>query len=194
MNGLPMLLDNVKIEYKTWLYKLFVNPEWLDATHIEVGMFYLGMKQFQYKLQFPYSTCSPYFLQALQREHEKIQTSQSSLQKAAEMSVIESHIVGSTSTYALSWAESDFVYMPLNTGHHWVLLVLEVRQRKIKVYNSMSRRGEAIREVRQHLPSLQCLLPKIMDVHKVYEDIGEEPMRERKIEVEGVQECPQQND
>ncbi|CAH9113333.1 unnamed protein product [Cuscuta epithymum] len=33
-----------------------------------------------------------------------------------------------------------------------------------------------------------------MDIHKVYGDIGEETMGDRKLEVEGVPECPQQND
>ncbi|VFQ91582.1 unnamed protein product [Cuscuta campestris] len=35
---------------KTWPYDLFMDQEWLETLHIEVGMFYLEVKRFHYKL------------------------------------------------------------------------------------------------------------------------------------------------
>ncbi|CAH9085630.1 unnamed protein product [Cuscuta epithymum] len=195
MHGVPFLLDMHKIESKTWLYKLFVNPEWLDDTHMDVGMFYLNMKQVHYKLKGPkYTTCGPFFMQVLRRENEAVKKGEESFKTAADNSIIADDILGIAYPFDRSWAQSDFVYIPLNTGNHWVLLVLEVKERKIRIYNSNSRRADSLREIRPYVHSIEWFLPKIMDMHGVYQDIGHEPMNEKKIELEAVEDCPQQDD
>ncbi|CAH9101581.1 unnamed protein product, partial [Cuscuta europaea] len=144
MHGVPFILDVAKIESKTWLYKLFVNPEWLDDTHIFVGMHYLNVKQVQYKVNYPYSTSGPFFMQMLKRLNDKIEKGQATIQDATNIAVIEDDIMGSASPFSRGWADCDFVYLPLNNNNHWVLLVLDVKKKKIRVYNSKSRRADSV--------------------------------------------------
>ncbi|CAH9072037.1 unnamed protein product [Cuscuta europaea] len=34
MHGIPMLLDTIKIESKTWLYNLYFKDQWMQDTHM----------------------------------------------------------------------------------------------------------------------------------------------------------------
>ncbi|CAH9057312.1 unnamed protein product [Cuscuta europaea] len=162
--------------------------------HIFVGMHYLNVKQVQYKVNYPYSTSGPFFMQMLKRLNDKIEKGQATIQDAANIAVIEDDIMGSASPFSRGWADCDFVYLPLNNNNHWVLLVLDVKKKKIRVYNSKSRRADSVRDIRPYVSSLQRLLPKIMDVHGVYEEIGLERMENKVLELEAVEDCPQQED
>ncbi|CAH9076644.1 unnamed protein product, partial [Cuscuta europaea] len=157
-------------------------------------MHYLNVKQVQYKVNYPYSTSGPFFMQMLKRLNDNIEKGQATIQDAANIAVIEDDIMGSASPFSRGWADCDFVYLPLNNNNHWVLLVLDVKNKKIRVYNSKRRRADSVRDIRPYVSSLQRLLPKIMDVHGVYEEIGLERMENKVLELEAVEDCPQQED
>ncbi|VFQ82680.1 unnamed protein product [Cuscuta campestris] len=72
MTKKPIVLDKFIISSKTWLYDLFMDQEWLDTLHMEVGMFYLEVKRFNYKLTQTYSTVTPFFLECLKRHQDDI--------------------------------------------------------------------------------------------------------------------------
>ncbi|CAH9057545.1 unnamed protein product [Cuscuta europaea] len=130
----------------------------------------------------------------LRRQNEKIEKGETTITEAANIAVIEDEIQGSASPFSRSWAESEFVYLPLNNSNHWVLLVLEVKKRKIRVYNSKTRRADSLRDIRPFVESIQWLLPKVMDVHGVYDEIGYERMGNEVLELEPAEDCPQQED
>ncbi|CAH9088673.1 unnamed protein product [Cuscuta epithymum] len=192
MHGIPMLLDIMKIESKTWLYNLYSNEQWLNDQHMEVGMYYLSVKRLQYKLKQQYATNRAFFIQILRREHEKILKGQGTVHEAADDDEIMHSVQGSTSKFALHWCDCQFVYFPLNTGQHWVLLVLDIKNRKVRVYNSSSRRGDSLKDIRPFIPCIKVLLPKIMDYYNVHANSGEEPMGGKELQIEAVESCPQQ--
>ncbi|VFQ79430.1 unnamed protein product [Cuscuta campestris] len=72
MTKKPIVLDKFIISSKTWLYDLFMDQEWLDTLHMEVGMFYLEVKRFNYKLTQTYSTVTPFFLECLKQHQDDI--------------------------------------------------------------------------------------------------------------------------
>ncbi|CAH9129119.1 unnamed protein product [Cuscuta epithymum] len=84
--------------------------------------------------------------------------------------------------------------MPVNNGNHWVLVVLDLQSRMMRVYNSKCRRGESLRDIGKFLQGLTSLLPKILDKYGVYDGIGGGDMGEKQFQIEGVENCPQQND
>ncbi|CAH9108155.1 unnamed protein product, partial [Cuscuta europaea] len=183
MHGILMVLDTIKIESKTWLYNLYFKGHWLQDTHMEVGMHYLAVKRVHYKLKQQYSTTGPFFITMLRTLHEDIGKNKETVQSAAENDIIFHDILGTTSKCSLRWTDVEFVYIPLNVGQHWVLLVLDINKRKVRVYNSSSKRGDSLKEIRQFIPCIKFLLPKLMDCFKVYEIKGEEPMGERPLEI-----------
>ncbi|CAH9104333.1 unnamed protein product [Cuscuta epithymum] len=189
----PLVLDMMKIESKTWLHDLWLNHQWLKDTHVEVGMYYLEMKRVHFKLKQKYSTTGPFFIQIIKREHDMILDGKTTLKEAADKEILSQYILGTATNFSLHWADCDFVYMPLNTGSHWVLLVFVVKERKIKVYNSNKRRSDSLRDILQYKNCITKMLPKILDFHNVYEAIDEEPMGKREILIEGVADCPQQD-
>ncbi|CAH9072292.1 unnamed protein product [Cuscuta epithymum] len=193
MTEKPFLLDTMKVESKTWLYDLFMNHQWITDKHVEVVMYYFNMKRVHYQMPQKFTTTGPFFLQIVKRELDTISKGHYTYHKSAEEENIVREIIGSNN-FSLHWSKADFVYLPLNTGHHWVLLVLDIKQRKVRVYNSNARKGDSLRDIRSYIPSITVLLPKLMDYHQVYALMGEEPMGERFLEVEPVEECPQQDD
>ncbi|VFQ82838.1 unnamed protein product, partial [Cuscuta campestris] len=117
------------ISSKTWLYDLFMDQEWLDTLHMEVGMFYLEVKGFNYKLTQTYSTVTPFFLECLKRHQDDIDKKIKTKEDVGSVSNLTAEVFGFARKCAFPWARSDFVYMPLNIGGHWVLLVLAVESK-----------------------------------------------------------------
>ncbi|CAH9096995.1 unnamed protein product, partial [Cuscuta epithymum] len=84
--------------------------------------------------------------------------------------------------------------MPLNIGSHWILLVLDVGEKRIRIYDSLNSSGGPCRKSKEYLPCMESHLARLMDAMGVYEERGEEPIGDRKLEVKFVTECPQQTD
>ncbi|PHU28854.1 hypothetical protein BC332_00947 [Capsicum chinense] len=84
------------------------------------------------------------------------------------------HHVGSIPT-GLPWHLIDEVYIPINCGDefHWVLAVIVLKKRHIRVYNSMSRRRRS--GTSSEIQKMAKILPTYLDMsgfldHKVHTD------------------------
>ncbi|VFQ90219.1 unnamed protein product [Cuscuta campestris] len=84
--------------------------------------------------------------------------------------------------------------MPLNTGSHSTLLVLDIKQKVIRTYDSSLQRCDSKRKLQQFMPSLQMFLPRLMDKLGVYEGREEGLIGDGVLAIEGGPCCPQQND
>ncbi|CAH9088411.1 unnamed protein product, partial [Cuscuta epithymum] len=84
--------------------------------------------------------------------------------------------------------------MPLNIAMHWILLVLDINGKRIKVYDSLKRRGDSLSSIRVFIPCLENFLPKVMERLGVYDKRPEAHIGKGKIRIEMVRNCPQQED
>ncbi|VFQ81182.1 unnamed protein product [Cuscuta campestris] len=179
---------------KSWYYKLFFSWAWLDDEHMQVVFYYLRMKGIEFGFQQKYTTTDPSFLTLLNSLYQRYLKQELTIKDAARNSNMMGTIVGGKLEFGRPWVETDFVYMPLGTEAHWTLLVLSIREKMIRVYDSNVRRGQSLKHIHTHLPCLQTFLPKIMDRLGVYGDKKEEDLGNIALRVEGVPNCPQQVD
>ncbi|VFQ66998.1 unnamed protein product [Cuscuta campestris] len=179
---------------KSWYYKLFFSWAWLDDEHMQVVFYYLRMKGIEFGFQQKYTTTDPSFLTLLNSLYQRYLKQELTIKDAARNGNMMGTIVGGKLEFGRPWAETEFVYMPLGTDGHWTLLVLSIREKMIRVYDSKVRRGQSLRNIHTHLPCLQTFLPKIMDRLGVYGDKNEAELGDTALRVEGVPNCPQQVD
>ncbi|VFQ81952.1 unnamed protein product [Cuscuta campestris] len=194
MTNNPIVLDGFNVENKTWIYELFTNTEWLRSTHVEIAMYFLEVKGRQYNHLQMYTTTSPYFLQGLHNHQELINVGRAKKEDVINNLNLTSEVKGLAREYARPWSECDFVYMPLNTGDHWLLLVLEVEGRTIRVYDSKGKKGKICRALNTYVQCITELLPVLLDMLNVYDEHSDGPMGKRKFCIKAVDGCPQQND
>ncbi|VFQ78996.1 unnamed protein product [Cuscuta campestris] len=116
------------------------------------------------------------------------------IEQATRNKSVRSTIMGGRMEYGRPWQSVDFVYMPLNTGNHWTLLVLDIKKKLIRTYDSSRRRNDSNRKLQPFLPCLQMFLPKIMDKLGVYDGREEGPLGDEVLAVEAGSCCPQQAD
>ncbi|VFQ99258.1 unnamed protein product [Cuscuta campestris] len=190
----PLILDVHTVNNKTWLYDLFMDQEWLGTLHIEVGMFYLEVKRFHYKLSQKYGTTTPFFMDALKKHHDKVGAKGKTARDVGSIKNLTSEILGKVRRCAIKWADADFVYIPLNTGKHWILLVLEIEGKTIWVYNSMRGKSTGLKDMAAYIACIKHLLPKLLDACGVYKQHPSGPMGNQEIRINEALNCPQQTD
>ncbi|CAH9099549.1 unnamed protein product [Cuscuta epithymum] len=184
-------LDHFIIPTKTWIYDLFTNERWLSDMHIAVAFYYLGVKRKQYQIKQKYATTDPLFVGVMKLKCEMVTNDKTTMTEAASNGNIMNTMLGSN---GLPWAEADFVYMPLNIGMHWILLVLDINGKCIRVYDSLKRRGDSLATIRAFLPCLETFLPRVMERLGVYDKRPNAQIGKGKIRVDIVRNCPQQDD
>ncbi|CAH9102287.1 unnamed protein product [Cuscuta epithymum] len=182
------------IDRKSWYYAIYFPGNWLGDTHVELGMYFLRMKAEQYKLRQKFTTADPMFMPLVKQHYENHISNQMPVSESALNKNIMCTILGTRLDYALPWAEAEHVYMPLNTGNHWILLVLDIGKKCIRVYDSIVRREQTNIHLHHYLPSMQMYLPRLMDKLGVYNERTEGPIRDDFLQIHMVKECPQQND
>ncbi|VFQ71677.1 unnamed protein product [Cuscuta campestris] len=155
-------------------------------------MFYLEVKRFNYKLTQTYSTVTPFFLECLKRHQDDIDKKIKTKEDVGSVSNLTAEVFGFARKCAFPWARSDFVYMPLNTGGHWVLLVLAAESKIVWVYNSKG--GRSLKDIAEYSTCIKCLLPKLMDLCDVYINHPTGPMGDNKLDLKAADFCPKQID
>ncbi|CAH9089419.1 unnamed protein product, partial [Cuscuta europaea] len=88
--------------------------------HIAVAFYYLALKRKQYQIKQKYATTDPLFIGVMKLKCEMVTNDKTTMTEAASNRNIMNTMLGSN---GLPWEEADFVYMPLNIGMHWILLV-----------------------------------------------------------------------
>ncbi|CAH9056672.1 unnamed protein product, partial [Cuscuta europaea] len=131
------------------------------------------------KLTFTTTDC--YSTTLVKQHHELIERNESTLEESVHNKSIVGAILGTNVPYGLPWAECEHVYMPMNVGNHWVLLVLDVEEKHIRIYDSNSRLGTPSRQLSQFLSRLEIHLGKLKDWCRVYKERGEQPIGDGKL-------------
>ncbi|VFQ88623.1 unnamed protein product [Cuscuta campestris] len=168
---------------KTWYYNLYFPDGCLS-----------NLKATDFGLEQKFATTSPAFVELLCVLYERVLKREITDSDAAQNSDILNTIKGNNMEYGRAWSEADFVYMPLNTGSEWVLLVVDVRGKLIRVYDTNVYRGGFLKKLHPFLPSLQMFLPVLMGKLAVYKDSTDSKESHTAFPVEPVLECPQKND
>ncbi|VFQ69363.1 unnamed protein product [Cuscuta campestris] len=162
--------------------------------HLDVIFYYLRMKGVEFGLEQRYMTTDTPFLVLLNTLCGRYMKKELTIEQATRNRSVRSTIMGGKVEYGLPWQSADFVYMPLNTRNHWTLLVLDIKQKLIRTYDSSIRRSDSKRKIGPFLPCLQMFLPKIMDRLGVYDGREEGPVGDDVLAVEAGACYPQQND
>ncbi|VFQ71248.1 unnamed protein product [Cuscuta campestris] len=162
--------------------------------HVEIAMHFLEVKGRQYNLLQMYTTTTPYFLQGLYNHQAMVNVGKAKKEEVVTNPNLSSEVLGLARAYSRPWSECGFVYMPLNTGDHWMLLVLEVEGRTIRVYDSKGKKGKSCRALNEYMQCITELLPVMLDLLSVYDEHSEGPMGKKKFNIEVVDGCPQQDD
>ncbi|CAH9096846.1 unnamed protein product [Cuscuta epithymum] len=157
-------------------------------------MYYLRVKAKEYGLKQKFSTTECKFMALVKQQCDDISKKKCSFEDCALNENIKSVIIGTSVEYGRPWAECEYVYMPLDFGHHWVLLVLDIGHKQIQVYDSRNRTGEVSIKWGQYMQCMEVHLAKLMDFFGVYNDRVEGPIGDGKLEVNFVLRCPRQKD
>ncbi|PHT47192.1 hypothetical protein CQW23_11400 [Capsicum baccatum] len=93
------------------------------------------------------------------KNEEKVEPSKVSQNKEFLLNIIK----GFSSSAGLPWHLVDEVYVPINCGDefHWVLAVVVLKERRIRVYDSMSRRRRSGQS--SEVQKLAKILPTYLD-------------------------------
>ncbi|VFQ99217.1 unnamed protein product [Cuscuta campestris] len=169
---------------KTWYYNIFFPWGWLLDTHLDVIFYYLRMKGVEFGLEQRYTTTDTPFLALLKTLCGRYMKKELTIEQTMRNKTVRSTIMGGKMEYGRPWQSVDFVYMPLNMGNHWTLLVLDIKQKLIRTYDSSIKRNDSKRKLHPFLPCLQMFLPKIMDKLGVYDGREEGPVGDDVLAVE----------
>ncbi|VFQ66108.1 unnamed protein product [Cuscuta campestris] len=133
------------------------------------------------------------FVSLLKKEYDNYLGKRKTIAEAALNTSILKPIVGAVPELGGRWVECDYIYMPINTGNHWILAVLDISKKCIGLYDSNSK-GKTSRHTKPYLPCLQILLPKVMDKLEVYKERKMPEMGDDVLGIVNVNDCPQQQD
>ncbi|CAH9095061.1 unnamed protein product, partial [Cuscuta epithymum] len=193
LRNMTPLWNDGRLTSKSWYYAIWFQGNWIQDTHIDVILYYLRVKAQEYSLKKKFTTTDCYFTALLKQHHDLIVRKESTLEESIHNKSVVGSILGTNVPYGLPWAECEHVYMPMNIGHHWVLLVLDVGEKRIRIYDSNNRLKTPSRQLSQFLPCLENHLGHLMDWCRVYEERGEQPIGEGKVGWV-MESSPQQND
>ncbi|VFQ88083.1 unnamed protein product [Cuscuta campestris] len=179
---------------KTWYYNLYFPDGCLSYLHMSVAFYFLWKKAADFGLEQKFATTSPAFVELLCVLYERVLKREITDSDAAQNSDVLNTIKGNNMEYGRAWSEADFVYMPLNTGSEWVLLVVDIRGKLIRVYDTNVYRGGFLKKLHPFLPSLQMFLPVLMGKLAVYKDSTDSEESHTAFPVEPILECPRKKD
>ncbi|PHU10441.1 hypothetical protein BC332_22301 [Capsicum chinense] len=143
---------------KNWFY-LMSQPQtcWNDE-HIDVIFYYLLKKaKLQTQEQYGYTTGNCLYKVYINNAYNRYCQQQPKVSRNEECLI--NIIKGFSIPVGLPWHLVDEVYIPINCGDdfHWVLAVVVLKERRIRVYDSMSQRRHS--EPSSEIQKLAKILP-----------------------------------
>ncbi|PHU25196.1 hypothetical protein BC332_03528 [Capsicum chinense] len=131
--------------------------------HIDVIYYYLRKKaKLQIQEQYKYTTGNYLYKVYINNAYDRYCQQQSKVSRNEEYLI--NIIKGFTNPAGLPWYLIDEVYIPINCGDefHWVLAVVVLKERLIRVYDSMSRRRRS--RPSSEIQKLAKILPTYLDM------------------------------
>ncbi|WMV53922.1 hypothetical protein MTR67_047307 [Solanum verrucosum] len=157
-----------------WFFKLaHSGQEWCDE-HIDVIFYYLrkkGKYEVNSNVRFTTTDCvfktkiTTSFFQLCDAHENKKNY------KVKDSDDIARYICGHRLLASTSWDKVDYILFPLNIkeGCHWILVVFDIVQRSLEVYDSFPARGGVKFEVKNIVEMLSIVLPYYLSVVKFYD-------------------------
>ncbi|KAG5596108.1 hypothetical protein H5410_037340 [Solanum commersonii] len=164
-----------------WFFKLaHSGQEWCDEFNsnfckdIDVIFYYLrkkGKYEVNSNVRFTTTDCvfktkitTSFFQLCDARENKKNY-------KVKDSDDIARYICGHRLLASTSWDKVDYILFPLNIkeGCHWILVVFDIVQRSLEVYDSFPARGGVNFEVKNIVEMLSIVLPYYLSVVKFYD-------------------------
>ncbi|KAH0736954.1 hypothetical protein KY290_035659 [Solanum tuberosum] len=160
---------------KNWFYAMFQPKNCWTDQHMDVIFYYLRKKsKLRSMNQYRYTTVNCLFSSHINNTHERYYnnvadddiSTQEHIDRAVAVSVHERSIAnvmkGCSIPAALSWHLVDDVYIPVNCDgkFHWVLVVVELNRRLIRVYNSSI--GTRKQQHYEEIKKLSWMLPSYL--------------------------------
>ncbi|CAH9107505.1 unnamed protein product [Cuscuta epithymum] len=149
LRNMTPLWNDGRLTSKSWYYAIWFQGNWIQDTHIDVILYYMRVKAQEYSLKQKFTTTDCYFTALLKQHHDLIVRKESTLEESVHNKSVVGAILGTNVPYGLPWAECEHVYMPMNIGNHWVLLVLDVGEKRIRIYDSNNRLKTPSRQLSQ---------------------------------------------
>ncbi|KAG5617111.1 hypothetical protein H5410_016935 [Solanum commersonii] len=157
-----------------WFFKLaHSGQEWCDE-HIDVIFYYLrkkGKYEVNSNVRFTTTDCvfktkiTTSFFQLCDAHENKKNY------KVKDSDDIARYIYGRRLLASTSWDKVDYILFPLNIkeGCHWILVVFDIGQRSLEVYDSFPARDGVNFEVKNVVEMLAIVLPHYLSVVKFYD-------------------------
>ncbi|PHU25345.1 hypothetical protein BC332_03677 [Capsicum chinense] len=126
---------------KNWFYLISQLPTFWNDEHIDVIFYYLQKKaKLQTQEQYKYTTDNYLYKVYINNAYDRYCQQQPKVSQNEECLI--NIIKGFSIPDGLPWHLVDEVYIPINCGDefHWVLAVVVLKKRRIRVYNLKSRR------------------------------------------------------
>ncbi|KAF3644730.1 putative protein EIN4-like [Capsicum annuum] len=151
-------------ETKNWFY-LMSQPQtcWNDE-HIDVIFYYLRKKvKLQIQEQYRYTTSNCLYKVYINNAYDRYCQQQQEVSPNEECLI--NIIKGFSIPDGLPWHLIDEVYISINCGDefHWVLAVVVLKEKRIRVYDSMSRRRRS--GPSSEIQNLAKILPTYLDIN-----------------------------
>ncbi|WMV23331.1 hypothetical protein MTR67_016716 [Solanum verrucosum] len=157
-----------------WFFKLAHSGlEWCDE-HIDVIFYYLRKKgKYEVNTNVRFTTTDCVFKTKITTSFFQLCDAHENKKnyKVKDSDDIARYICGHRLLASTSWDKVDYILFPLNIkeGCHWILVVFDIVQRSLEVYDSFPARGGVNFEVKNIVEMLSIVLPYYLSVVKFYD-------------------------
>nr|XP_016452685.1 PREDICTED: uncharacterized protein LOC107777213 [Nicotiana tabacum] len=139
-----------KIDKKDWFYDLAHPGQVINNTHIDVIMYYLRKRgKYGPNNNTRFTTTDCLFKTKIERIYDKFISSppEQRYSVVKPEDDVDEYILGYRILANVAWDLVDYVLMPVNLveNFHWLLLVFDIKDRQLYVYDSMTLTSRAQR-------------------------------------------------
>ncbi|KAG5591914.1 hypothetical protein H5410_042428 [Solanum commersonii] len=153
-------------------FELVVDTEFLE--HIDVIFYYLRKKEkYEVNSNVRFTTTHCVFKTKITTSFFQLCDAHENKKnyKVKDSDDIARYIYGRRLLTSTSWDKVNYILFPLNIkeGCHWILVVFDIRQRSLEVYDSFPARDGVNFEVKNIIEMLSIVLPHYLSVVKFYD-------------------------
>ncbi|PHU28048.1 hypothetical protein BC332_00141 [Capsicum chinense] len=182
-SGSKTIEDQIEEQKQQFAFDGFLISDTMPSSHIDVIFYHLRKKsKLRSDQDYRFTTTNYFFKNYIDKTYsiyyeddtDSVLTTQQDYVESVHVALIEeaiTHIIkGYCMPSGLPWHQVDEVYVPINCNEnfHWVLAVIALKDRRIRVYDSLSRRRntESITEIQK----LAKMLPTYLSDNNFYDE------------------------